>query len=230
MSDSATLLIVDDETPIRRFLRAGLSGGEYNLVEAINGKEALQHVATYNPDLVLLDLGLPDIDGIEIVRQIREWSEVPIIVLSARGREEDKISALDTGANDYLVKPFLIGELKARVRAALRARAIRTGENENPVVQVGALTIDLAARRVLKGDQEVHLTPKEFRLLSIMARHIGKVLTHNYLLTEVWGKAYAEQTQYLRVFMKQLREKLESDPARPQHITTETGVGYRFLE
>lgn len=230
MNDSPTLLIVDDELPIRKFLRAGLSSGEYCLIEATNGKEALQHVATYNPDLVLLDLGLPDMDGIEVVRRIREWNEVPIIVLSARGREEDKISALDTGANDYLVKPFLIGELKARLRAALRTKAIRTGENENPILHVGQLTIDLTSRIVLKSGQEIHLTPTEFRLLAIMARHIGKVLTHNYLLTEVWGKAYSDQTQYLRVFMKQLREKLETDPSRPRHITTETGVGYRFLE
>ena len=222
------LLIIEDELAIRRFLRAGL-GDAYELVEAENGEEGVRKAAKSNPDAVLLDLGLPDIDGLEVTRRIREWSQVPIIVLSARGQDEDKITALDHGANDYLTKPFSMGELLARVRVALRPtlRNESEGEDSGEVI-AGPIKINFSTRQVSVLGKDVHLTPLEYKLLVALIQNAGKVLTHKQLLTKVWGPAYSKETHYLRVFMKELRHKLERDPARPQYLTTEPGVGYRF--
>jgi two-component system KDP operon response regulator KdpE len=224
------VLVVDDEAPIRKFLRAGLESQGYALVEAATGKDAIAQAATRAPDIVLLDLGLPDVDGFEVVRRIREWSALPIIVLSARGQEGDKIRALDAGADDYVTKPFAMGELLARMRAALRhaARAGETGEDS--VLEFGDLAVDLGRRRVTVAGTEVKLTPIEYRLLATLARHAGRVLTHAQLLREVWGPGYTSQHHYLRVYMAQLRHKLERDPARPRFLLTEPGVGYRLRE
>ena len=224
------LLVVDDDAPIRRFLRAGLMSEGYRLFEAVSGAEALAQAATRAPDLVLLDLGLPDLDGFEVVRRLREWSQVPVLVLSARGQEQDKIRALDAGADDYVTKPFSMGELLARIRVSLRHRALSaSGESAGPV-QVDELSIDLERRRVSIDDEEVRLTPIEYRLLAMLARHAGRVLTHEQLLREVWGPGYTEQHHYVRVYMAQLRQKLERDPSRPRWLVTEPGVGYRLRE
>jgi two-component system KDP operon response regulator KdpE len=223
------VLVVDDELPIRRFLRPALEGSGYRLVEAASGDEALREASMRSPDIILLDLGLPDLDGIEVTRRLREWSGVPIVVLSARGREHDKIAALDAGADDYVTKPFAIGELLARIRVALRHRARITGGEESTVV-VGPLRLDLSRRQVAVDGREVRLTPIEYRLLATLARHRGRVLTHEALLREVWGPAYTRRSHYLRVYMAQLRHKLEADPARPRILLTETGVGYRMAE
>lgn len=226
MAEPKKLLVIDDELPIRRFLKASLSSADYELVEAENGREGIQKTATENPSVVLLDLGLPDIDGVEVARSLREWTQVPIIVLSARGQERDKIDALDAGADDYLTKPFGIGELLARIRVALR----RTSEKEpqEPVLDFGSIRIDFSSRLVLRGGIEVHLTPNEYGLLSALAKNPGRVLTHKQLLTDVWGPAYVGENHYLRVFMGQLRHKLEDDPARPKFLINEPGVGYRL--
>jgi two-component system KDP operon response regulator KdpE len=221
------ILIIEDEQPIRRFLRASL-GSEYDLAETGTGKEGLQEVTSRPPDLILLDLGLPDMDGLEIIKQVRQWSTVPIIVLSARGQEKDKVTALDFGADDYLTKPFGVGELLARMRVALR-HAARTGnEPQDTVFKVGDLKVDLSARRVFLANNELHLTPIEYKLLTILVQHAGKVLTHTFLLKEVWGPGYAHDVQYLRVFMAGLRRKIEANPAQPRYILTEQGVGYRL--
>ena len=223
------VLVVEDEAPIRRFLRAGLGSQGYRVLEAVTGAEALTQAATRVPDLVLLDLGLPDIEGFEVVRRLREWSEVPVLVLSARGREDDKVRALDAGADDYVTKPFAMGELLARIRVALRRRA-RVDEPARSVFETGGLAVDLARHRVTRDGGEVRLTPTEFRLIAALARQPGRVLTHAHLLREVWGPAAAGQHHYLRVYMAQLRHKLEHDPSRPQLLITEPGVGYRLRE
>ncbi|WP_437648767.1 response regulator [Sorangium sp. So ce362] len=231
MSDASLLvLLIEDDPQMRRFLRAMLAARGYRLVEAETGGEGIAQATTRNPDLVLLDLGLPDMDGLEVTRRLREWSAVPIIVLSARGQEQDKIDALDGGADDYLTKPFSAGELLARLRVALRhaARAARGANAESSSFQVQDVEVDLARRVVLRAGEEIHLTPIEYKLLTTLIRHAGKVLTHRQLLGEVWGPAYAGQTHYLRVYMAQLRHKLERDPARPQMLITEPGVGYRL--
>ena len=229
-ANAPLLLVVDDDAPIRRFLRAGLGSEGYRLIEAANGADAIAQAATRAPDLVLLDLGLPDGDGFDVVRRLREWSQVPVIVLSARGQEEDKIRALDAGADDYVTKPFAMGELLARVRVALRHRArAESGDDTGPVV-TGELSIDLARRTVSVAGEEVRLTPIEYRLLAMLARHAGRVLTHEQLLREVWGPGYATQHHYVRVYMAQLRQKLERDPSRPHWLVTEPGVGYRLRE
>ncbi|WP_437601244.1 response regulator [Sorangium sp. So ce590] len=231
MSDASLLvLLIEDDPQMRRFLRAMLAARDYRLVEAETGGEGIAQATTRNPDLVLLDLGLPDMDGLEVTRRLREWSAVPIIVLSARGQEQDKIDALDGGADDYLTKPFSAGELLARLRVALRhaARAARGANAESSSFQVQDVEVDLARRVVLRAGEEIHLTPIEYKLLTTLIRHAGKVLTHRQLLGEVWGPAYAGQTHYLRVYMAQLRHKLERDPARPQMLITEPGVGYRL--
>ncbi|KYG06709.1 two-component system response regulator [Sorangium cellulosum] len=231
MSDASPLvLLIEDEPQMRRFLRAMLAARGYRLVEAETGGEGIAQATTRNPDLVLLDLGLPDMDGLEVTRRLREWSAVPIIVLSARGQEQDKIDALDGGADDYLTKPFSAGELLARLRVALRhaAHAARGAQAESASFQVQDIEVDLARRVVLRAGEEIHLTPIEYKLLTTLIRHAGKVLTHRQLLGEVWGPAYAGQTHYLRVYMAQLRHKLERDPARPQILITEPGVGYRL--
>jgi len=222
------VLVVEDEPQMRRFLKAALESHDYRPIEAITAREGLAQASGRNPDVILLDLGLPDGDGIDVARQIRQWSRVPIIVLSARGREQDKIEALDAGADDYLTKPFGVGELMARLRVALRHAARPEGESTEPVVAIGELRIDLERRQIWVGDAEVHLTPTQYKLLSTLARHAGKVLTHRRLLQEVWGPNVSEHTHYLRVYMTQLRHKLERDPARPRYLVTEPGVGYRL--
>lgn len=227
MSDVApTVLVIEDEAQMRRFLKASLEAHDYHLVEATTAREGLAQASGRNPDVILLDLGLPDLDGIELTRRVREWSRVPIIVISARGREQDKIAALDAGADDYLTKPFSMGELLARLRVALRRAA--TDEDGEPVLVLGDLRVDLGARLVFRGEAEVHLTPIEYKLLSALVRHAGRVLTHRQLLRDVWGPNAVEHTHYVRVYMTQLRHKLEDDPSRPKVLLTEPGVGYRL--
>jgi two-component system KDP operon response regulator KdpE len=223
-----TIVLVEDEAPIRRFLRAAISSAEYRLVETDTGGDGLQAAATRQPDVVILDLGLPDMDGLDVIRRLREWSAVPIIVLSARGQERDKIAALDAGADDYVSKPFAAGELLARVRVALRHLRGAAREGDEPAFEVGELRVDLAARKVTVAGAVVHLTPNEYRLLTVLIRHAGKVLTHRQLLKEVWGAPYTDQSHYVRVYMAQLRRKLEREPARPRYLLTEPGVGYRL--
>jgi two-component system KDP operon response regulator KdpE len=213
---------------MRRFLRAALGAQEYRLVEATTAREGLAQAASRSPDVVLLDLGLPDRDGLEVARELREWSGVPIIVLSARGQEQDKVAALDLGADDYLTKPFGVDELLARIRVALRHAAQPAGGPPEPWFAAGDLRVDLVRRQVRRGGQEVHLTPTEYKLLTLLIRHAGKVLTHRQLLKEVWGVNYADQSHYVRVYMAQLRQKLEEDPSRPRLLITEPGVGYRL--
>lgn len=225
---SFLVLVIEDEPQMQKFLRTALASEGYRTLEAETGAEGLVLARTHNPDLVLLDLGLPDVDGIEVTKSLREWSSKPILVISARGQENDKISALDLGADDYLTKPFGTGELMARIRVALR-HTTRSGEARvEPVVEVGELRIDLDKRQVFSGTTEVHLTPNEYKLFAYLMKNAGKVLTHRQLLKEVWGQAYASQTHYLRVYMVQLRHKLEGDPARPRYLVTEPGVGYRL--
>ncbi len=221
------VLLIEDEPQMRRFLRAALGTEDYDLVEAGTAREGLAQAAGRNPDLILLDLGLPDADGLDVTRQIREWSRTPIIVLSARGQERDKVAALDAGADDYLTKPFGVGELLARMRVALRHAQAGDGSGE-PVLEGGGLRIDLARREIFREGVEVHLTPLEYKLLATLARHAGKVLTHRQLLREVWGPNAVGQAHYLRVYMTQLRHKLEADPTQPRLLQTETGVGYRL--
>ena len=223
-----SILLIEDEPQMRRFLRVTLQAHGYQLIESPTGKDGLIQVATRNPDVVLLDLGLPDIDGLEVTKRLREWSQVPIIVISAREQEEDKVKALDAGADDYLTKPFGAGELLARIRVSLRHMAMQHTGNEEPVFVLDNLKVDLAKRQVLLDGREVHLTPIEYRLLAILIKHAGKVITHTHLLKEVWGTAYAGQTHYLRIYMAQLRHKLEADPARPRFFINEPGVGYRL--
>jgi len=227
----ATILVIDDEQPIRRFLCAGLEGEGYRCVESETGLDGIAQAATCGADLVLLDLGLPDVDGFEVVRRIREWSRMPILVLSAREREGDKIRALDAGADDYVTKPFAMGELLARIRTAFRHRDEQAADGGGGSTRViGDLEIDFARRRVTAAGREVRLTPIEYRLLGALARHAGRVLTHEQLLREVWGPHSTTQRHYLRVYMAQLRSKLEQTPARPRHLITEPGVGYRLRE
>ena len=231
MSDPAQILLIEDEGPIRKFVRASLEGEGYHLIEAETGQKALALAASQPPDLVILDLGLPDKDGLDVLHALREWLAAPVIVLSARGQEKDKIAALDSGADDYLTKPFGIGELLARIRVALRhaSRAAKADKSE-PRFAVGGLTVDLASRRVFVDENEIHLTPIEYRLLTALARHAGKVLTHRQLLKEVWGPGSAEEVHYLRVYMAGLRRKLEADPSQPRYLLTEQGVGYRLAD
>lgn len=219
------VLVVDDEQPIRRFLRVTLTSQAYAVIEAASGQETLSSVATQKPDIVILDLGLPDIDGVEVTRLLREWTQIPIIILSVRGSESDKIAALDAGADDYLTKPFGMGELLARLRAALRRAAQTTNE---PVFTSGNLKVNLTRRLVTVSGREVQLTPHEYELLRLLVTHAGKVLTHRHLLREVWGAEYGEELHMLHVNISNLRRKIEPDPARPQFIITESGVGYRL--
>ncbi len=222
------ILVVEDEPQVLRFLRASLGAHGYRLAEATTGAQALVEAATRTPDLVLLDLGLPDMDGVDVARRLREWSAVPVIVLSARGQEDDKIRALDAGADDYLTKPFGVGELLARMRVALRRAGRVAAGAFDSALETGDLRVDLAARRVFVKGEEVRLTRTEFNLLAMLAKHAGKVLTHRQLLQEVWGPGSAGESHYLRVYMGQLRHKLEEDAARPRYLLTETGVGYRL--
>ena len=222
------VLVVDDEPQIRRLLRVSLSAQGYHIIEAGSGEQALTRAATERPDLVILDLGLPDMDGQEVVRRLREWTQVPIIVLSVRDRENDKVRAFDEGADDYVTKPFGMSELMARIRAALRHRL--QAETKDPVFRAGDLVVDLGRRVVTVAGREVKLTPKQYDLLRVLVAHAGKVLTHQQLLRQVWGPGYSEEAQYLRVYVGQLRQKIEPDPARPSYILTEPGVGYRLRE
>jgi two-component system, OmpR family, KDP operon response regulator KdpE len=220
-----SILIIDDEVQIRKLLTITLQS-DFIIDEAINAKEGLSRVASHPPDLVLLDLGLPDENGHDVLRHLREWYSNPVIILSVQSHEEDIVKALDNGANDYLVKPFRTGELTARIRSALRKSA--TDENV-PIVEYGDLSIDFVGRSIKKSGAIIKLTATEYGLLALMAKNEGKVLTHHYLLNQVWGPSYMEESQYLRVFVAQLRKKIESDPNRPSHIITESGVGYRFV-
>ncbi len=227
MSETATrVLVVDDEPQIRRFLRTSLGAHGYAIVEAGSGREAIIRASSERPDVIVLDLGLPDMDGMEVIRSVREWSKAPIIILSVRGRESDKVAALDAGADDYVTKPFGMGELMARIRAALRGRL--RDEADEPVFRSGGLVVDLARRVVSVDDREIKLTPTEYDLLRVLVIHAGKVVTHPHLLREVWGPADVDQTHYVRVYIGQLRQKIEPDPTRPRYIVTEPAVGYRL--
>jgi len=229
MSDSnSTVVIVEDEPQIRRFVRGALEAQKWQVHEAGTMKAGLVEAGTRRPDLVILDLGLPDGDGVAFLRDLRAWSQVPVIVLSARSDEADKIAALDAGADDYLTKPFGVGELMARVRVAMR-RVQRPADPGSSTITIGDVTVDLAERRVQRAGAAVHLTPIEYRLLGVLIANVGRVLTHRYLLREVWGPAYSDRTHYLRIYMGHLRQKLEADAAQPRHIVTETGVGYRLV-
>jgi two-component system KDP operon response regulator KdpE len=225
----ATVLVVEDEPEIRRFLRSALGAEGYRVVEAETGTRGATDAGTHKPDLAVVDLGLPDIDGVEVIRRIRAWSAMPVLVLSARAQEAQKVAALDAGADDYVTKPFGVGELLARVRVALR-HAARTAGSGATALRFGEVEADFERRRVTRGGRELHLTSLEFRLLACLAQHAGLVVTHRQLLKEVWGPSHVEHTHYLRIYMKQLREKLEPDPLRPRHLLTDIGVGYRLQE
>ena len=226
MDKGARILVIDDEPQIRRLLKVALTAHSYEVDESTTGQEGINRAAIFKPDLILLDLGLPDIDGKAVVVAIREWSKVPILILTARDQENEKIEALDVGADDYITKPFSMGELLARLRVALR-HAI-TAENA-PIITCGDLVIDFVGRHVMRGDKEIKLTPTEYEILKVLAQNIGKVLTHKYLLKTVWGTAYNEDTHYIRIYIGQLRRKVEINPAQPKYIITESGVGYRLM-
>jgi len=223
-----TILVIEDEPPLKKFLRITLESQDYTVIEATRGEEGIRHAATSRPDLVILDLGLPDIDGVEVARRLREWSTMPIIVVSARGKEQEKVVALDAGADDYLTKPFGVGELLARVRVALRRLAIAKQDSPDPVFELGSLKVDLSRREVAVDGNVVHLTPNEFKLLTMLVKNAGKVLTHRQLLHGVWGPGSGDEPHYVRVYMNQLRQKLEADSTRPSYLLTEPGVGYRL--
>ena len=228
MSNEPHILVIDDELQIQRAVRTILTEKGFRVSTASRGEEGLTLAASTEPDIVILDLGLPDMDGVEVCARLREWTQIPIIILSVRDGERDKVAALDKGADDYLTKPFGIEELLARVRVALRHSAGRKGD-QGKIIKAGALTIDLAWHIVKRGEDEVKLTGTEYKLLAYLASNHGRVLTHQSILTHVWGPADADHTEYLRVYMRQLRKKLEADPERPQYILTEPGIGYRFI-
>ena len=223
-----TVVVIEDDPPIRRFLRVALEGEGMTVHDADTGQRGLTTAATRRPDLVILDLGLPDMEGVEVVRELRTWSQVPIVVLSARTREMEKVAALDAGADDYLTKPFGVPELVARLRAHLRRSQANGGMESGARVRFGDVAVDLRERRVIKAGEVVHLTPIEYRLLAALIRHAGKVLTHRQLLQDVWGPGHAEDSHYLRIYMAQLRRKLEAAATEPKYLLTETGVGYRL--
>ena len=227
-NEKELILLIEDEPQMRRFLRITLQAQGYRLVEAETGSDGLLQAASRNPDVVLLDLGLPDMDGLEVTSRLREWTQTPVIVISAREQEQDKVKALDAGADDYLTKPFSAGELMARIRVALRHTVQQRSGRHEPVFVLHDLRVDLAQRTVFLADREVHLTPIEYKLLITLIRHAGKVVTHRQLLQEVWGPAHVNEVQYLRVYMTQLRHKLEADPARPRFFLNEPGIGYRL--
>ena len=227
MNENNRILIIDDELQIRRLLEITLSANGYKIIQSVNGKEGLVDAATHNPSLVLLDLGLPDTDGQEILKKLREWFSKPIIILSVRDSEEEIIEALDNGASDYLTKPFRTGELLARIRAAKRSEKLPP---DDVTWKFESLTIDMVSRVVKKNSEIVRLTATEFSLLTLLAKNSGRVLTHQFILREIWGPGYAQQTQYLRVFIAQIRKKIEDNPSKPKFIITESGIGYRFGE
>jgi len=231
-SNLLKVLIVEDEIPVRRYLRSMLVGSDFEVIEASNGREGISLLGSHKPDLLLLDLGLPDMDGMSVISEVREWTKTPIIVLSARGQEKDKVAALDAGADDYLTKPFGVEELRARMRLALRhsskmALGDRTGET---VLTLDELTIDFARRKVERSGEVIHLTNIEYKLLLLLAQNVGRVLTHSFIIKEVWGKYLVEEKHPIRVYMAALRRKIEPDPSRPRYILTEQGVGYRLVE
>jgi two-component system KDP operon response regulator KdpE len=225
---AGTMLVIEDEISIRRFLRPSLEAEGFTVVEAVGGEEGLALAATRHPDLVLLDLGLPDLDGIKVIQRLRDWSTVPIIVLTARGKEEDKIQGLDAGADDYLTKPFSVPELLARIRVALRHARRETSDEAEPVFDANGLHVDMAARVVRVQGREIHLTPQEYDLLVLLVRHAGKVVTQKQILKAVWGHASTDQGHYVRLYVHQIRNKIEANPARPKLLFTEPGVGYRL--
>lgn len=227
MSTPARVLVIEDEKQIRRFVRLALEEEGCQVAEAETMSHGLLEAGARQPDLLVLDLGLPDGNGIELIRDLRGWSDTPVLILSARSQEQDKIDALDAGADDYLTKPFSVGELRARVRALLRRRS-RSPETASPVIEFGQVVVDLSRRRVTRDGNELHLTPIEYRLLTVLLGHPGKVMTQRSLLREIWGPTYVESSHYLRVYVGHLRQKLEIDPTQPRHLLTETGVGYRF--
>ena len=227
MDPRPTILVVEDEPEIRRVLRLSLGAEGYRVVESGTGRRGTIDAGTHKPDVAIVDLGLPDFDGVEVVRRIREWSPMPIVILSARTQEHAKIEAFDAGADDYVTKPFAMGELLARIRVALR-HAVRSGSGDD-VLRFENATVDLDNRTAVRDGQPVHLTPIEFRLIAALARHVDKVVTHRQLLSEVWGPSHENDTHYLRIYMKQLRDKLEANPVRPKHLITEIGVGYRLV-
>jgi len=226
-SDGARILVIDDEKQIRRMLNAALTGFGYDVAEAAHGHEGLNQAAIFHPDLIILDLGLPDLDGTEVVKRLREWTPIPIIILSVREHEAEKVKALDLGADDYITKPFGMGELLARIRVALRHTAKTEDE---PVLSFGELTVDLAHRRVMLKGEELKLTPTEYEILKYLALQAGRVVTHRQLLKTIWGPNYQDDTHYLRIYVGQLRRKIETDPSQPTYILTESGVGYRMKE
>ena len=226
-SEGTRILVIDDEKQIRRMLKTALTGYGYDIAEAPSGQEGMNQTAIFHPDLIILDLGLPDLDGIEVIKRLREWAQTPIIVLSVREDEEDKIRALDAGADDYVTKPFSMGELLARLRVALRHMA---KSEDEPVLVFGKLTVDMARRLVFLDGEEVKLTPTEYEILKYLALQAGRVVTHGQLLRAIWGPNYQEQTHYLRVYVGQLRRKIEADPSQPAIIVTESGVGYRLVD
>ncbi len=220
------VLVIDDEPQIRKLLKVSLAAHGYDVYEATSGADAVIQAVNIKPDLIILDLGLPDMDGKEVVRRLREWSDIPILILTVRDQEKEKIDALDSGADDYITKPFSIGELLARIRVSMRRSAHTEDE---PVIHCGDLSIDLAQRRVTVNAQEIKLTPTEYDILKILAQNSGKVLTHRQLLKAVWGNTYSEDTHYIRVYIGQLRRKIETNPTQPKYIITESGVGYRLM-
>ena len=222
------IVVIEDDPAIRLFLRTSLSAHNFKVFEAERGQQGIVEAGVRKPDLIILDLGLPDMDGVEVIKKIRAWSAMPIIILSARSSEQHKIDALDAGADDYLTKPFGLGELLARIRVALRHSVSNPEQVENGVFVTGELKVDLLKRQVFVGDNEVHLTPIQYRLLALLIKNAGKVLTHQYMLKEVWGPSYKDNSHYLRIYMSQLRQKLETDPTQPQYLLTDSGVGYRL--
>jgi len=231
MNNKPYILVVEDDKPIRNFITASLGAQGFNYIETEKGNEAIALSMSYNPDLIILDLGLPDIDGIEVVAKIREWSKTPIIIVSARENERQKIEALDKGADDYLTKPFGIGELLARIRVSLRHRTTNQAESENmDTFKVKDLIVDFNKRRVIINNEEMHLTPIEYKIIALLCKYSGKVLTHNFIIHDIWGSAIGNETQSLRVFMASLRRKIEKNPAQPEYIYTEVGVGYRLID
>jgi two-component system KDP operon response regulator KdpE len=222
------IVVIEDDPAIRLFLRTGLGAHGFKVFEADTGRQGIIEAGVRKPDLIILDLGLPDMEGVEVIKTIREWSVMPIIILSARSTEQQKIDALDAGADDYLTKPFGLGELLARIRVAMRHSTSSPEQDQSGVFTTGALKINLLKRQVFVDDREVHLTPIQYRLLSVLIKNAGKVLTHQFLLKEVWGPSYKDNSHYLRIYMSQLRQKLETDPAQPEYLLTDSGVGYRL--
>jgi len=222
------IVVIEDDPAIRLFLRTGLGAHGFKVYEADRGQQGIIEAGVRKPDLIILDLGLPDIDGVDVIKAIRQWSAIPIIILSARSTEQYKIDALDAGADDYLTKPFGLGELLARIRVAMRHAFGSPEQDQSGIFTTGVLKVDLLKRQVVVGDSEVHLTPIQYRLLALLIKNAGKVLTHQYILKEVWGPSYKDNSHYLRIYMSQLRQKLEIDPTQPQYLLTESGVGYRL--